>query len=68
MFSQQSESFNISKLQKKDMSQLSRRDLSRMEEASEVNSGGESRIGGEDNTQSKMGKISCVRGPQKSQD
>jgi hypothetical protein len=41
VFSERSESLEISKLKKKDMSHLSRRDLSRMDDTSELNSGGE---------------------------
>ena len=50
------------------MSHLSRRDLSRMDEASELLSGGESRILCDENGQSQIAKISFLKKPQQSSD
>lgn len=50
IFSQQSDSFNISKIQRKEMSQLSRRDLSRIDDTSEMNNGSKSNIAFNDNS------------------
>ena len=61
VFSERSDSLEISRLKKKDMSHLSRRDLSRMEDTSELNSGGEqSKNLAADNLQSQFAKISML--------
>lgn len=50
------------------MSQLSRRDLSRMDETSELLSGGESKFNQDDNAVSKITKINYYKPPLQSAD